>query len=171
MPRRGAGQTWDEAYRSRYLEALSKIEQRIEDSLYDAGQQVKAAIRARTISGVDIYGRPFKGYEPRTITRKGTTRVTLVGDTGKMLGSLRVYRRRGVEARVQVTGTRNRRIGLDHQLGLNGMPPRPWFGLTPSQRKFIRDEFRQNAERATIEIYSKREEPRVFIDIGVKVPT
>lgn len=90
-------------------------------------------IRARVIRGLDIFDRPFAGYDKEYAKTNGA-RVDLGGlDPGGLLATLVVVvERRGTDWVIVVKpAPQHMKVGALLQSGTPNMKARPWLGFSP----------------------------------------
>ena len=139
---------------ARRMAALKRIVAEGHDIVSRAiGEKTLAVVRARTLEGRDSTGARFAPYSvdyAKQRKAKGLPSTPNLSFSGKLLRSLR-WERNGSLTRIYVSTSRRGRISnydlaRIHHFGARAgrrhnavIPPRPFFGLTPSDWATVRD--------------------------------
>ena len=139
---------------TRRMAALKRIVAEGHDIVSRAiGEKTVAVVRARTLEGRDMTGARFAPYSDGHAKRrrsKGLSQTPDLSLSGKLLRALR-WERTGSLTRIYVTTSRRGRISnydlaRIHHFGARAgrrhnavIPPRPFFGLTPSDWVTVRE--------------------------------
>ena len=139
---------------TRRMAALKRIVAEGHDIVSRAiGEKTLAVVRARTLAGTDMDGHRFAPYSSAYARRRRAAGLSATPDlavTGKLLRSVR-WQRAGALTRIYVATSRRGRISdydlaRIHHFGARAgrrhnaaIPPRPFFGLTPSDWVTVRE--------------------------------
>ena len=138
----------------RRLAALRQIVTEGHEAISSAiGEKTIATIRARTLAGTDMNGHRFTPYSAAYARRRraaGLSATPNLSVSGRLLRSMR-WQRAGAITRIYVGTSRRGRISdydlaRIHHFGARAgrrhnavIPPRPFFGLTPSDWATVRE--------------------------------
>ena len=139
---------------TRRMAALKRIVAEGHDIVSRAiGEKTLAVVRARTLAGTDMNGHRFTPYSAAYARRRraaGLSATPNLSASGRLLRSMR-WQRAGAITRIYVGTSRRGRISdydlaRIHHFGARAgrrhnavIPPRPFFGLTPSDWATVRD--------------------------------
>ena len=139
---------------TRRMAALKRIVAEGHDIVSRAiGEKTIAVVRARTLAGTDMNGHRFAPYSAAYARRRraaGLSATPNLSVSGRLLRSMR-WQRAGALTRIYVGTSRRGRISdydlaRIHHFGARAgrrhnavIPPRPFFGLTPSDWATVRE--------------------------------